>query len=615
VQKSVEEQFSLKIPAATFAIYLKRLAKAGVVAVTATGVQFRVVKLPTITIEKDREAASARIKEVTEELAGFAHRKYGLVWDDRNSSAAIAEFIRQYSIDFLRFAEAKSPLPVEASSEQTMDYVVASFVTHCAKTQTGLFESIKILVQSHILANALMCPDLQTSVRGFKGVHFFVDTRFMIKALDLESHYDTDSARSLLAGIRKLNGVICMFPETKDELRTVLKAIIRGINQGAGRGPVYRELLKRGRSVTDVILTESNLDATLLSFSISMFQSPAYDENNYKFQIDESELRDEIEGEIDYLSDQAANHDIRVVRHILALRKGKHVSNIEDAGYVFLTTNSALSRAAFHYQRNNSRGWIFSAVVTDYHLSHLVWLKSPMQAADLSRAEILANCYATMRPNESMWNRYLSELERLKADKRVTERDHEVLRFSLHAPDELMDITRGDVEGITEGNLHLILEKLEKCYAVEKERRIEQIRLQHENTKNILAKVESLVVERTAHLADAAAREEELRQDKARQEKKLQELQIAENEARARDEKRKGRIIQLSNRISTFAYVFAWIIFAIFGVLSILTNWSPWFAVPSAIVGVLNIAAGFSGGAIRSYVQKKVEDRLSKFIE
>lgn len=210
VQKLVESEFGLKIPAATYAIYLKRLVKQGTIKNISSGVQFQTVNLPATTTDTDRAAARVRIKEVTDELAGFAHKRYLLKWDDGVSSNALADFLRKYSIDFLRFAESKSPLPETALDKKTTAYVVAAFVTESAREQPKLFESIKVLVQSHILANALMCPDLQQATRGFKGVHFLADTRFLIKALDLESEYDTNNAHALLAAIRALKGVVCV---------------------------------------------------------------------------------------------------------------------------------------------------------------------------------------------------------------------------------------------------------------------------------------------------------------------------------------------------------------------------------------------------------------------
>ena len=577
VKEVVRTEFGLNIPTATFSIYLKRLVKEGVISPVGDGVQYRVKLLPETTIEADRMAAKSQIADVTEELAAFAYHKYSLQWDELVSSSALADFLRKYSIDFLRFAELKSPLPESASDPQTSAYVVAAFVTNAASEKPGLFQSVKVLVQSHILSNALMCPDLEKTNQGFRGVHFLVDTRLMIKALDLESNFDTENTKTLFSAIRTLKGVICIFPETKDELRTVLKAIIRGMQNSAGRGPVYRELLKRRRGVADVILAERNLDATLASLSISVLPSPRYAEDTYKFQIGEAELRDEIEGQIDYISERAVEHDVRVVRHIFALRKGRHVSSLEDSGYVFLTTNSALSRAAFQYELKNSRGWIFSAVVTDYHLSHLAWLKSPMEVQDLPRAEILANCYATMRPHESIWNRYLDEVARLRAENKVSEKDHEVLRFSLNAPEEMMDVTRGDVDGITAANLHIILEKLEKTYAAEKDVKIAQARQEHEETKKA--------------------------------------LELVKSEAKDRDIRRKARVDVIAREVAKYAYITAWIVFAIFAVMSFLSNWSLWYAVPGAFVGLLNIAAGFSGDSIRNYVRVQVDKHLSKLSE
>lgn len=578
IQKGVEQEFRLKIPVATFVIYLKRLVKEGAIRPIGAGLQFQVVKLPPTAIDADRSAAQMRIKEVTEELVAFAHHRYSITWDKNTSAAALAEFLRQYSIEFLKFAEAKSPLPEVSSKTNATDYVVAAFVTTCAKERPGVFESIKVLVQSHILANALMCPDLELTAQGFKDVVFLADTKFLLRALDLESPFDTDNAKELLSAIRKLKGIVCVFPETKEELRSVLKAIIKNMQQGGERrGLVYQELLKRGRGVADLILVESNLEDRLKALAISTYPSPRYEATNYPFQIDEGELREEIEEEIDYLKDRAEEHDVRVVRNIFALRKGQRASSIENARFVFLTTNSALSRAAFNYERKNSIGWFFSAVVTDYHLSHLAWLKSPMSAPNLPRAEILANCYATMKPHESFWTQYLAELDRLKREGKVSRRDHEALRLSINAPDELMEVTQGDVQGLNERNVHRILERLEKTYATQKEEALQQERAEHEKTRVALA--------------------------------------VAEENAKARAKARRARVDRIANRISRAVFYLTGLAFAGVAVLALCGNLSIWYGIPAAIVGFLNLWTGFSGNTVERAVRRWISAGLSSFFE
>lgn len=614
LKEAVEGEFGLNIPAATFSIYLKRLAKAGVLSPIGDGVQYRVESLPATTIDNDRVAARAQITEVTEELATFAYSKYSLEWDDLTSSSALADFLRKYSIDFLKYAELRSPLPPAVSATDSTAYVVAAFVTNTAQEKPMLFQSVKVLVQSHILSNALMCPDLEKSNRGFKGIHFMVDTRFMIKVLDLESDVDSTNANALLAAIRKLKGVVCIFPETKDELRTVLHAIIRGMQNHVGRGPVYRELLKRRRGIADVIIAERNLDASLAALSISVFPSPTYGEETYKFQIDEVELREEIETEIDYISDRAADHDTRVVRHIFALRQGRHVSSIEDSGFVFLTTNSALSRAAFHYERNNSKGWIFPSVVTDYHLSHLAWLKSPMEVQDLPRVEILANCYATMRPHDSIWNRYVKEIDRLKAEKKVSEKDHEVLRFSINAPEELMDVTRGDIEGVTPSNVHIILEKLEKTYAADKEQKLAEIRQEHVKIKRELEQATSVAKDHSENLVQATERERELKRVNKNNEAEIQRLKALDEENKHRNAARTERINLIAERIARIAFVLSGLAFATISAMALFSNWSAWLGVPAAIVGFFNLWTGFSANTVERAVKTWTAKQLSGFI-
>ena len=605
IQKKVESEFGLKIPAATFAIYLKRLVKEKMIEPIGAGLQFHAVDLPNTTIPTDRTVAKERITKVTEELARFAS-SHSLKWDVATCSNALADFLRRYSIDFLRFAESKSPLPPASSGKEDTSYIVAAFITNTEKKQTDLFESIKVLVQSHILANALMCPDLKDTTRGFNNVHFLLDTRLLIKSLDLESQYDTDNTRTLFAAIRRLKGVLCVFNETKNELRTVIRAIIRGMQHRSGRGPVYHELLKRGRGVEHVIFAESNLDTALAALSISVLPSPGYSEDTYQFEIGQDELRDEIYNEIPDIRDSAIDHDTRVVRNIFALRKGRHVSRIEDARYVFLTTNSALSRAAFSYERKNSDGWIFSPVVTDFHLSHLVWLKSPMAASDLSRTEILANCYATMKPDASIWNRLLVESDRLRAENKVSELEHEALRYSLKSPDELMDVTRGDIEGVNPENIHKILERLEKSYAAQKEQELQQARQSHEETKRALAEAQSLAqsleTKQISALNQTAAQEQE-----------VQRLQKIAEEARERESRRNERVQRIAKICATVSFAVSLIVFAVLIAFSLMTNYSLWFGVPSVILGVLGLAE-FSVPKVKDWVRSKVEKLLSKLI-
>ncbi|MBK1884411.1 hypothetical protein JIN85_18485 [Luteolibacter pohnpeiensis] len=614
VHEVIKLEFGLRIPIATLVIYLKRLKTKKLIEMTPDGHQFRAVNLPTSSISGDRSAASGRISEALYALKEYAKTNHALDWSDEHTAGALTEFVREYSIAFVRHSEFRSPLPDPGPETASEHFVVSSFIRNSAESLTPVFESIKTLVESHILANALLCPDLKNKGTGYNGVVFVLDTRLLLKAFDLESMIDTESTRVLLDTIRRLKGVLCVLTETKDEIRSVLSGIRRGLQQGGARGPVVEELRKRGRGVADVILAESNLETNLKQLGVTTLSSPGYDQSTYRFQIDEAGLRAELEEELGYDLGKAADHDVHVVRSIFAFRRGRNVSRIEDAGHVFLTTNAALSRAAFSQQREENSGWVFSAVITDFHLSHLTWLKSPMESGDLSKTELLSNCYAAMHPPKKVWRSYLAEVDRLKCEGRFTEQDHEVLRLSLNAPEALMDVTRGEIDGITESNLREILSRIERNYAEEKQREIDRLQIEKERANEDLLQANRTNQQQEALLAEAVSHAEKLRQDKINQAAKLKELQERDDATSERETQRKEKVERLANLLATIAFVVAGLAFVVLGTISLFSNSNTLLAVPFVILGVLNLGTGFSGLLVKRYVRDWVAGKLSKFM-
>ena len=610
VKEVIQNDFGLTIPEATFTICLKRLTKQGILKLIAGGLQYAVVELPKTNLAAEREKAASQISEVASGLTIYAQTKYSVEWTDEKSFGALIEFLDRYTIEFLRFTEGKSPLPeVEIESdESSAKYVVASYIKDISTRQPTLFNSVKILVKSRILSNALMCPDLKHTNRGFKGVTLFVDTAFLIKAMGLESEIECKNARNLLEAIIDLKGVLCIFPETKEETRTVLRAIAKGLQAGRGRGNVTRELLKRGRGAADVILAETDLESKLRSLNISTLAAPSYSESQYKFQIDEEELREEIEGEVDYFNENALDHDVRVVRHVYALRKGHRASSIEDCRYVFLTTNSGLSRAAFRYARQSSSGWIFSSVVTDFHLSHLVWLKLPVAVSDQTEVEILASCYAAMKPSEAVWNRYLEEVDRLKAENKTTDIQHEALRFSVGASEELMEVTRGDVDGINSGNLHLILENLEKNYAKEKEAKLSRVEAELEESQRVAKS-------HAKRLKEVDKGAEALKSEKRKHEKEVAALKAEVEKNRERDGHRRGRIGLIARLLANAFFVLLALICLTVGLMSLLAKQTLYWAIPFLILGLVSALFGFNVYQLKEKLEFKLNQSLQNWMD
>jgi hypothetical protein len=96
----------------------------------------------------------------------------------------------------------------------------------------------------------------------------------------------------------------------------------------------------------------------------------------------------------------------------------------------------------------------------------------------LPRVEVLAFSYAALRPSRELLDKYLTEIEKLEKNGRITERDHQLLRSSISAQEELMKLTLGDDSALTE---ETVIETLERVTAA----------IRHEETGKITAEVQA----------------------------------------------------------------------------------------------------------------------------
>jgi hypothetical protein len=134
-----------------------------------------------------------------------------------------------------------------------------------------------------------------------------------------------------------------------------------------------------------------------------------------------------------------------------------------------------------------------------------------MAAPQLPAKMVIAECYAATEPSEKLWQKYIETVSRLKEGQKISANEYYLLRYSQVAHKELMELTVGDEDVITEGTVQEILEgvKMEirktDLDLLKEERRIleetkregleklNQERLAHERTE------QQLVSERSAN--------------------------------------------------------------------------------------------------------------------
>jgi len=508
VQRLLKEEFKLRIPIYPTELVLRRLARRKYL-IKERSIYKAVKSMPSSGVDTLRSDAKARTQTLLAALLEFAASVHSVNWSEEEANTAIAAYLTHFSVDCLKSYAQRTALPeIKPSSGQQNLFIANTFAVFLKEKLPAIFENLIVLVKGQLLANALICSDLESIPRKFNGVTFYLDTPLILQLFGLEGAPLEAAVTELIELLRNLRGTIAVFEHTAEEVHGVIEGCERHLDDPHAKGGlVMTEMRRAGKTSSDIALTKARLPDLYKKLDISKRTTPPYIPS---LQIDERILHQALEDEILYSNPRALDYDVNSIRSIYGLRRGKEPHRLEDAGAVLVTSNSALARAAYEYGKDNEASREVSAVITSFSLANMAWLKAPLGAPDLPRLEIIATCYAAMNPPDALWSSYLNEIEKLRKIGDISPRDHELLRFSLRARDELMNLTLGSEEAFSERTVSQILERVQSEIVAEKDELIHRQRAEHEAEAERIAREADVRIqqERALVLATKAQLEE-----------------------------------------------------------------------------------------------------------
>jgi uncharacterized protein YdcH (DUF465 family) len=482
-QGFLRKEFGLSIPQHACGFVLQRLAKRRVLQ-RGHGVYRVVGELKDYKVEERRSKARREQQAVLNNLVQYASEKHGLTWTPQEADAAILQYLSRFSVECMKAFTQGTALPETEKASDVSTFVVSSFVKNANDYHPELFDGVVSLVKGHMLANALLCSDLQSLQKKFENVTFYLDTPFLMRLLQFWGAAACHAATELLELLKKLNAKLAIFEHTVEEVNHVLLNAERVLsNPQTITHPMIASLRRERLTVADMALARGTLDRFFDSHGIVRKLTPGYTQD---FQIDEALLKGAIERETFYSTQRALENDINSIRSIFELRRKKHPSRLEDCAAVLVTNNTVLVLAAYNYGRQYESGREVSAVITDFSLANVAWLKAPLAAPDLPRLELIAECYATMEPSPKLWGRYVDEIDRLRAQGNITAEDHDLLKLSLSARDQLMNLTLGTEEALSSGTVSQVLERVKAELVKEKDKELQAERARLQETRSVV---------------------------------------------------------------------------------------------------------------------------------
>lgn len=162
-------------------------------------------------------------------------------------------------------------------------------------------------------------------------------------------------------------------------------------------------------------------------------------------------------------------------------------TSLEKCKAALVSSNSAFARAAYDYGKQHEASREVSSVITDFSLANMAWLKAPMGAPSIPTTELVAYSYAALQPSKVLLDKYLSEIDKLEKQGKLSTRDHQLLRSSTSAQEELMQLTLGDELALTEETVSETLRRVSGDIKKEESQKVKQERESHKKTQDALA--------------------------------------------------------------------------------------------------------------------------------
>lgn len=458
VQRAMRDQFGLEVPVGALWTILRRAVRRGFA--TQENRRFSVIPdaLADDGLQRQRQDALRQQAALVDRLCQFASRGYRRDLAREEAEQGLLAYVEELALPLLRTmlgAAAFEP----ASQDQGDRYIVSAFIADLVERDPQGFEYLETIVKGSMLASSLYLGDLGTVDQRFHRVTVYFDTPFLLNALGYAGKEIAQPALELLGLVRELGARLACFDHTVIELQGVLGGIASGLRNPRRRAVltlsrVEEHFMREGLGPSDIEVFMNTVERDLRTLGINVCPTPQYEEH---LGVDEPALEGLLQAEVGYQNQHARQHDLDALTAVWRLRHGQAQRRLETCQAIFVTTNAPLVRAARRFFAAGCDGFTWPLAILDHDLATVAWLKRPLQAPDLPRKQIVADCYAALRPEGRLWARYLEEIEALRQRGELSNDHFVALRYSVDARRALMDATLGDPEAISGTTVQAVL--------------------------------------------------------------------------------------------------------------------------------------------------------------
>ncbi|MEN8144685.1 MAG: hypothetical protein ABFS14_06995 [Gemmatimonadota bacterium] len=336
---------------------------------------------------------------------------------------------------------------------------VLSFFRHVEASNPEQFETLKDLILGSTLAGLLRRTEIADATRSFRPTTVYLDTNFLLSALNLRFPVECRPALELL---RLLNQNARFKLRVFDFTLEEVFALLRGFNREGAKYPVgvpirslYASMKSQGFSPAGIAELIATIEDQLEELGVAVLSTGVRIEDTLPTDPDTLSRYSRYKPEQE---ERGRKHDLQAIAFV-AKARSRQVRRVEDAGVFFLTEDARLSNYAF-IEMGHRDGETISEVMPDRLLTNLLWLKDPQILEQLPVATVIAMHSRDLFIDKAVWLRFFGVLTALQEGGDLDDDAASILLYDAQVQNDLAILGAIRVAEVDEA---WVLSRLEKA--------------------------------------------------------------------------------------------------------------------------------------------------------
>lgn len=323
--------------------------------------------------------------------------------DSEGEMPSFASFIDRYKNELSSFLSGKTKsLNVDVNSS-FMSHV--RFLQYIETNNDTLFRVAERIFMGSIIASYIE-SDMDVNAKPESKVTYFLDSKIVLEALDLQNAEDTLPIRELMKLIRETGGTVKVLDVTVNEIQSIISSAINNYNKDNPTTTVNEACLRIKQNKTWLTKINGNLGNYLTdTLKVEITKVSENDIKDFTNSEDTKQLQ-----KIWYRKNTAA-HDVIVYLYVRKRRKSNSINTfIQKASYWFVTANGRLC----DFNMSRKENGYPNETILPQELTSLLFLQNPKKYGErvstIGLNELIAQTLSDEYPSRDILNEFDSAI-------------------------------------------------------------------------------------------------------------------------------------------------------------------------------------------------------------